>query len=60
MLYENSSLLLLILQLIFFIQDNQGRELVDITNIALEKAIAACGPGRPFKDIGKAIHNFQL
>ncbi|TBU58677.1 methionine aminopeptidase [Dichomitus squalens] len=36
--------------------DEKGRELVSITEAALEVGIAACGPGRPFKDIGKAIH----
>jgi len=37
--------------------DESGRELVQITNQALEQAIAACGPGKHFRDIGKAIHN---
>jgi len=39
--------------------DEPGRELVQITNQALEQAISSytCGPGKPFKDIGKAIHN---
>ncbi|RDB19969.1 Methionine aminopeptidase 1D, chloroplastic/mitochondrial [Hypsizygus marmoreus] len=36
--------------------DEQGRELVQATNKALQAGIHACGPGRPFKDIGKAIH----
>ncbi|KIJ13299.1 hypothetical protein PAXINDRAFT_170584 [Paxillus involutus ATCC 200175] len=36
--------------------DQQGRELVEMTNAALETGIRACGPGRPFKAIGKAIH----
>ncbi|KAF7789416.1 hypothetical protein EIP86_000360 [Pleurotus ostreatoroseus] len=38
-------------------EDNIGRDLVKITEEALESAIAACGPGRPFRDISKAIHN---
>ncbi|KAJ7146328.1 methionyl aminopeptidase [Mycena epipterygia] len=37
--------------------DAPGTELVKVTNEALEVGIAACGPGRPFRDIGKAIHN---
>ncbi|KAI0650891.1 methionine aminopeptidase [Trametes meyenii] len=37
--------------------DEKGRELVEITEAALEAGIAACGPGRPFKGIGRAIHN---
>ncbi|PIL37611.1 hypothetical protein GSI_01305 [Ganoderma sinense ZZ0214-1] len=36
--------------------DDKGRGLVSMTEAALEAGIAACGPGRPFKDIGKAIH----
>ncbi|KAG6858900.1 hypothetical protein C0995_013049, partial [Termitomyces sp. Mi166 len=36
--------------------DEQGRELVRLTNEALQAGINACGPGRPFRDIGKAIH----
>jgi len=38
-------------------QDQQGRELVHFTNLALEAGIKACGPGLPFKGIGEAIHN---
>ncbi|KAH9482135.1 Methionine aminopeptidase 1D, chloroplastic/mitochondrial [Psilocybe cubensis] len=38
--------------------DGPGRELVQVTNEALELAIAVCGPGKPFKLIGKAIHDF--
>ncbi|KAI0677699.1 methionine aminopeptidase [Trametes maxima] len=37
--------------------DEKGRELVEITEAALEAGIAACGPGRPFKGIGRAIHD---
>ncbi|KAF8806238.1 methionyl aminopeptidase [Phlegmacium glaucopus] len=37
--------------------DEAGRELVQITNQALEQAIGACGPGKHFRDIGKTIHN---
>ncbi|KAG6845533.1 hypothetical protein H0H87_007777 [Tephrocybe sp. NHM501043] len=36
--------------------DEQGRELVRMTNAALQAGIDACGPGRPFRGIGKAIH----
>ncbi|KAH0588180.1 hypothetical protein H2248_006895 [Termitomyces sp. 'cryptogamus'] len=36
--------------------DEQGRELVRLTNDALRAGIDACGPGRPFRNIGKAIH----
>ena len=35
-----------------------AQELVEITDQALEVGIAACAPLRPFRDIGKAIHNF--
>ncbi|KAH9899397.1 methionine aminopeptidase [Cubamyces lactineus] len=37
--------------------DDKGRELVQLTDAALEAGIAACGPGRPFKGIGGAIHD---
>ncbi|KIK00556.1 hypothetical protein K443DRAFT_100179 [Laccaria amethystina LaAM-08-1] len=37
--------------------DQQGRELVHFTNLALEAGIKACGPGLPIKGIGEAIHN---
>ncbi|KAI0696824.1 methionine aminopeptidase [Cytidiella melzeri] len=37
--------------------DNLGKELVQITEQALEAGIAACAPLRPFRDIGKAIHS---
>ncbi|KAI0920822.1 hypothetical protein AcW1_005011 [Taiwanofungus camphoratus] len=36
--------------------DEKGLELVQVTRDALEAGIAACGPGRPFKGIGRAIH----
>ncbi|KAJ7665078.1 methionyl aminopeptidase [Mycena polygramma] len=36
--------------------DEEGRELATITNEALEAGITACGPGRRFREIGKAIH----
>jgi methionyl aminopeptidase len=32
--------------------------LVEDTAAALEAGIAVCSPGRPFKDIGAAIHGF--
>ncbi|KAF8165908.1 peptidase M24, structural domain-containing protein [Crassisporium funariophilum] len=37
--------------------DDSGRELVELTNQALDVSIAACGPGKHFKGIGKAIHD---
>ncbi|KAF8204478.1 methionyl aminopeptidase [Mycena galopus ATCC 62051] len=37
--------------------DDPGKELVKVTNAALEAGIAACAPGRRFREIGKAIHN---
>ncbi|KAF9449026.1 methionyl aminopeptidase [Macrolepiota fuliginosa MF-IS2] len=37
--------------------DQQGRDLVGLTNRALRAGIDACGPGRPFRGIGKAIHD---
>lgn len=36
--------------------DEQGHELVDVTNRCLHAGIAACGPGNLFRNIGKAIH----
>ncbi|KIK38216.1 hypothetical protein CY34DRAFT_809592 [Suillus luteus UH-Slu-Lm8-n1] len=36
--------------------DEPGRDLVRMTNTALEAGIDACGPGRPFNCIGKAIY----
>ncbi|KAH9854891.1 methionine aminopeptidase [Lenzites betulinus] len=38
--------------------DEKGRELVEITEAALEAGIAVCKPGQPFKSIGLAIHDF--
>lgn len=35
--------------------DEQGRELVEITQEALDIGIKQCGPGRKFRDIGCAI-----
>ncbi|PPQ66178.1 hypothetical protein CVT24_000155 [Panaeolus cyanescens] len=37
--------------------DNPGKELVEITNMALQKAISICEPGRPFKEIARAIQD---
>ncbi|KAK7037426.1 hypothetical protein VNI00_011177 [Paramarasmius palmivorus] len=37
--------------------DRPGQLLWEITNKALYAGIQACGPGKPFKGIGKAIHN---
>jgi len=39
------------------IQDEAGRQLVAATSEALEAGIAVSGPGKPFKSIGKAIHD---
>jgi hypothetical protein len=38
------------------VQDEQGLHLVNLANSALEAGITACGPNRPFKGIGRAIH----
>ena len=35
--------------------DKKGRELVEATQEALEVGIRECGPGRPLKEIGRAI-----
>ncbi|PCH40741.1 methionyl aminopeptidase [Wolfiporia cocos MD-104 SS10] len=35
--------------------DQKGQELVQVTDDALEAGITACGPGRPFNGIGRAI-----
>ncbi|KAF8505932.1 methionyl aminopeptidase [Russula emetica] len=37
--------------------DEAGRDLVTATNEALDAGIAVCGPGKPFKSIGQAIHD---
>ncbi|KAJ6541778.1 methionyl aminopeptidase [Mycena capillaripes] len=37
--------------------DKDGQELAKATNEALEAGINACGPGRHFSGIGKAIHD---
>ncbi|KAI0758187.1 peptidase M24, structural domain-containing protein [Fomes fomentarius] len=36
--------------------DEKGRDLVNVTEAALEAGIGACGPGRRFRGIAKAIH----
>lgn len=36
--------------------DGPGRHLVSLSTLALEAGIAVCAPGRPFRDIGEAIH----
>uniref|UniRef100_A0A7S0WWE2 Methionine aminopeptidase n=1 Tax=Pyramimonas obovata TaxID=1411642 RepID=A0A7S0WWE2_9CHLO len=36
---------------------DEAKRLVQVTKEALDKAIEVCGPGVPFKEIGKAIHN---
>ena len=36
-------------------KDAQGRELVQVTNDALEAGIQACAPGKPYRNIGQAI-----
>jgi methionine aminopeptidase len=38
-------------------QDEPGKELAKVTNAALDAGIGACGPGRPFSEIGRAIHD---
>ena len=35
--------------------DKRGRELVEATQEALEVGIRECGPGKPLKEIGRAI-----
>ena len=42
---------------LFSRKDESGRELVQITNLALKQAIAVCGPGKHFKEIGEIIHS---
>ncbi|KAJ8087230.1 hypothetical protein PM082_006060 [Marasmius tenuissimus] len=37
--------------------DQPGRNLCEITNKTLQTGIDACGPGQPFKNIGRAIHD---
>ncbi|TFK46961.1 Creatinase/aminopeptidase [Heliocybe sulcata] len=36
--------------------DRQGHALTGTTSLALQAGISACGPGRPFTAIGRAIH----
>ncbi|KAF8887260.1 methionyl aminopeptidase [Gymnopilus junonius] len=38
--------------------DEPGKELIEVTNTSLERAIAICEPGRPFKAIGDTIHEY--
>lgn len=38
--------------------DEQGKELIAVTQEALELAIGLCGPGVPFKQIGRTIEKF--
>ncbi|KAK0207102.1 methionyl aminopeptidase [Desarmillaria ectypa] len=38
--------------------DAEGRVLCAVTSGALKAGIAACGPGKPFKGIGQAIHYY--
>ncbi|KAF8520762.1 methionyl aminopeptidase [Hysterangium stoloniferum] len=40
--------------------DALGAELVEATNAALKIGIDACGPNRPFSEIGHKIHEFAL
>ena len=37
-------------------KDEIGRDLVKVSEEALEAGIRACGPGKPFRGIAKAIH----
>jgi methionyl aminopeptidase len=39
--------------------DKAGRELVEVTQEALEVGIRACGPGRHVKNIGREIQYVQ-
>ncbi len=36
--------------------DEQGKELVDVTKICLDEAVAICHPGRPYNNIGNQHH----
>ncbi|KAK7063716.1 methionine aminopeptidase [Favolaschia claudopus] len=36
--------------------DDAGKELARMTNAALDAGISACGPGKHFSEIGRAIH----
>ncbi|KAK0499470.1 methionyl aminopeptidase [Armillaria luteobubalina] len=38
--------------------DAEGRVLCAVTSNALKAGIAACGPGKPFRAIGQAIHHY--
>eukprot|EP00250_Pteridium_aquilinum_P024327 c28924_g1_i1 orf=538-1641(-) len=38
--------------------DDDAKNLVEVTRTCLEKAIAICGPGVEFKQIGKAINDY--
>ncbi|MCO5599232.1 hypothetical protein L7F22_053332 [Adiantum nelumboides] len=38
--------------------DDDAKKLVEVTRTCLDKAIAVCGPGVEFKQIGKAIHDY--
>lgn len=40
-------------------QDNQGKDLVKVTTEALEAGISVCGPGKPFRAIGKVRGHYQ-
>ena len=49
----------IIFLLVFIVskQDPIGRDLVKASEDALQAGIDACGPGRHFRDIAKAIHS---
>jgi len=49
---------LIVLMRLLSIQDQKGRHLLEIAHRALRVGIGACSPGRPFRDIGGAIHSF--
>jgi methionyl aminopeptidase len=34
----------------------EGKQLCEVTKIALDEAIKICGPGVPYKKIGSTIH----
>lgn len=49
--------LILLFAFILSKQDRIGRDLVKASEDALQAGIDACGPGRHFRDIAKAIHS---
>ena len=41
---------------LYWAQDEKGRDLVNMSEAALEAGIAACAPGRHFRGIAKAMY----